>query len=435
MNPNTLGQARLRVAALLVLFAAPASAQMDMASMGMKMAPDPLGISMNRAGSGSTWTPDAVSLPSLHFMRGNWDLMVHGFVFGQYTDQGGPRGESQAGSLNWGMFMATHELAGGRLSFRTMLSLDPWTVTARGYPLLLQTGESYHGVPLVDRQHPHDFWMELGATYERAISKNLGFSLYAAPSGEPALAPVAFMHRQSAMDNPFAPLGHHWEDATHVSFGVLTGGIFGNKWKIEGSAFNGREPDENRWDIEPGALDSYSGRLTVNPTANWSATLGYGYLKDMERLSPGESMHRVVGSLLHGAKLGDAGQVATTLVVGANDHHGDATAMSLLETEAVLDARNTLFGRIEYGRKGAGDLTITTPDPDATFSIGALTAGYIREAVQFRRATIGIGVMGAINRVPPALEATYGSASPKAFTAFVRLRPAFPKSAAAAHHH
>ena len=330
--------------------------------------------------------------------------------------------------------MATHELAGGRFSFRTMLSLDPWTVTPRGYPLLLQSGETYQGAPLHDRQHPHDFWMELGATYERAISKTLGFSLYAAPSGEPALAPVAFMHRQSAMDNPFAPLGHHWQDATHVSFGVLTGGLFGNKWKIEGSVFNGREPDENRWDFEPNALDSYSGRLTVSPTANWSATIGYGYLNSPERLDPGESMQRLVGSVLHGARLGADGQVATTLVVGVNKHHDDATAMSLIETEAVVDSRNTVFGRLEVGQKSAADLQITSLSPEMKLSIGALTAGYIREIATAGRATFGLGVAGSVSRVPDDIAANYGSKNPKGFTAFLRLRPTFPKAAASGHH-
>ena len=412
--------------AALCLFIAPAGAQMT-------MAPDPLGVTMNRGGSGTTWTPDALTLPSVHFMRGNWDLMVHGFVFGQYADAEGPRGDSQFGSLNWGMFMATHELAGGRFSFRTMLSLDPWTIGERGYPLLLQNGETYNGgAPLVDRQHPHDFWKELGVSYERAMSKSVGISLYAAPAGEPALSPVAFMHRQSAMDNPFAPLGHHWQDASHISYGVLTGGVFGSKWKLEGSIFNGREPDEYRWNIDLDALDSYSGRVTINPTQNWSATLGYGYLNEVEE--PNEAIHRVVGSVLHGAQIGAEGQVATTLVVGANSHHSLTTTMSLLESEAVLDGRNTLFARAEVGTKTSDDFAIPLSSPIEKYGIQAMSVGYIREIVKVKRATFGLGLMGTINHVPSALEARYGSQSPKAFTAFVRLRPTLVRPSAMAGH-
>ena len=151
---------------------------------------------------------------------------MHGFVFGECDHQSGPRGDDQWGVINWGMLMATHSLGGGQIQLRTMLSLDPATITSRGYPLLAQTGETYKGEPLRDRQHPHDFFKELGVLYERPITSSVGFALYAAPSGEPALGPVAFMHRPSAMDDPIARLGHHWQDATHISFGVLTAGVF-----------------------------------------------------------------------------------------------------------------------------------------------------------------------------------------------------------------
>src|SRR2546423_3068864 len=157
----------------------------------------PVGVSMERMGSGTTWIPDAVALPSRRRMLGNWLFMAHGFVFAQYEKKSGERGDDQFGSLNWGMLMATRVLSGGRFQARTMLNLDPAGVSKRGYPLLLQTGETYKGQPLHDRQHPHDFWMELGALYQREIKRNLAWSVYVAPSGEPALGPVAFMHRPS----------------------------------------------------------------------------------------------------------------------------------------------------------------------------------------------------------------------------------------------
>ena len=401
----------------------------------MQMMTAPLGVPMDRMASGTTWTPDDVSLPSLHSMAGAWELMLHGFVFAQENVQGGPRGASQFGSLNWGMFMATHEVAGGRFQLRTMLSLDAATVTTRGYPLLLQSGEAFGGVALHDRQHPHDFFMEFGAMYERAVTEDVGVTVYAAPSGEPALGPGAFMHRPSAMDVPVAPIAHHWQDATHISFGVLTAGLFGHAWKLEGSAFNGREPDQYRWNFDPITLDSYSGRLTVNPSEHWSFTGGYGYMKSPESLHPTESMHRITASALHGMKLGTDGQWASTLVWGANQHGGAGglTHGVLLESEAVLDRTNTIFGRAEWVQKSAEDLVLDTPlsgfATDRIFSVSATSLGVIRELGRWSGATIGLGVMGTLNTVPSALEPAYGSRTPLGALVFVRLRPFHDRAA------
>ena len=407
------------------------TAQMQSMQMAMAMTPEPLGVSMDRMGSGTTWIPDAVALPSVHSMKGSWDLMLHGFVFGQYNKQGGPRGDNQFGSLNWGMFMASRELAGGRFQMRTMLSLDPATVTEKGYPLLLQSGESFGGKPLVDRQHPHDFWMELGAMYERAITKSVGLMLYGAPSGEPALGPVAFMHRAAAMDNPFAPLSHHWQDATHVSFGVATAGLFTSKWRLEGSVFNGREPDEHRWNFDPIKFDSYSGRLTFNPDSSWSFTGGYGWMKSPESLNPDESLHRVTASALHGVKRGDEGQIATAIIWGANEHHGEWSHSVLIESEAVLDRSNTLLMRAEYVQKDAADLVLDTApynlDPELRLNIGTVSAGYIRELGRVWGTTLGLGGMGTVNFVPSTLESIYGSRAPVGGVVFLRLRPQFKR--------
>ena len=416
----------------------------DMTMGGMQMGGSssaPLGISMERTGSGTTWIPDAVTLPARHFMAGPWEVMLHGFAFGQYISQGGPRGEDQFGSLNWAMLMASRNLAGGRFQARTMLSLDPATVTRRGYPLLLQSGEIIDGAPIVDRQHPHDFWMELGVLYERAVSSSLGISLYAAPSGEPALGPVAFMHRPSAMDNPLAPLGHHWQDATHISFGVLTAGIFGKTWKLEGSAFNGREPDEERWDFDRMKLDSWSGRLTINPGPAWSASVGYGYLDSPEALSPGESQHRLTAAILHGKPLGADGQWSTTLVYGANQtsEHGRSHSIGL-ESEAILDARNTVFMRSERAEKSAHDLALDDApfnfDPDETLPVSSVSLGYIRELGRGWGATLGVGAMGTVNFVPSSLSDIYGSRSPLGAVVFLRVRPFHQsRDMAGMHHH
>ncbi len=400
--------------------------QTPMEPMAMMMI-DPLGVPMERMGSGTTWIPDAVSLPARHRMIGSWLVMLHGFGFVQYDKQGGPRGDEQFGSLNWAMAMASRDLFGGRFQARTMLSLDPATVTTQGYPLLLQSGETSRGQPLVDRQHPHDFWMELAVMYERALSPSFGVTAYLAPSGEPALGPVAFMHRPSAMDNQAAPLGHHWQDATHISFGVLTAGVFGPRWKLEGSAFNGREPDEERWGFDPIRLDSYSGRFSFNPDSAWSFSAGYGFLKSPEALRPTESMHRITASVLHGRKLGKNGQIATTLLWGANRHSGRTSHSALAESEAVLDRRNTVFGRVEFVQKTAEELVLPTGPggfaPDSTFNVAAFSVGYIREVGRTSMATVGLGFQGSLNVVPTSLDPIYGSRTPVGGMLFLRIHP------------
>lgn len=395
----------------------------DTQRMSMPMV-GPLGISMDRSGSGTTWIPDAVVLPSRHLMAGNWMVMVHGFLFGQYDRQGGPRGASQWGSLNWAMVMASRELGGGQLHFRFMPSLDPWTVGRCGYPVLLQSGETCHGAPLVDRQHPHDFFMELSAVYERELTSDIAFLLYAAPAGEPALGPVAFMHRPSAMDEPQAPLGHHWQDATHISFGVLTTGIYTRTVRVEVSAFNGHEPDERRWNFDPIRLNSYSGRLTFNPTVNWSFSAGYGHLDNPERSEPAEDVRRLVASAMHGRPLGSGGQWATALIFGRNEGGGHGASNSLLiETEAMVDWRNTIFGRAEYVQKTGHDLQVPGIEDDERMSVTALSLGYIRELARGRGLTLGIGARGSVNLLPQVLENAYGSRAPVGGMVFLRVRP------------
>jgi hypothetical protein len=405
-------------------------AKVDTTSPSMMMTP--LDVPMDRMGSGTTWVPDAAPIASAFRRVGGWDFTGHGFAFAQYIDEGGPRGDTQFGSLNWGMLMASHSLAGGMIQLRTMLSLDALGVGGGGYPLLLQSGESFHGQPLHDRQHPHDFWMELSALYLRPISKSVGIEIYGAPSGEPALGPVAFMHRPSAMDNPVAPIGHHWQDATHISFGVATLGVFTHNWKIEGSVFNGREPDDNRWDFDFGKLDSYSGRVTFNPNSNWSLTAGYGRL-----IMADDSTHRFTASILHGVPLGRDGQWATTLIYGGNQHIGMPgwEHSLLLESEAVLDTRNTGFARMEFVQKEASDLVLVDSaaafPSSRVFNVGEVSAGYVREVVQGRGVTLGIGVRGSVNFVPATLARFYGSRFPVGGSVFLRLRPVHQKGAMA----
>ena len=232
----------------------PAAAQHDMQHMaGMDMwMPPP------RDGSGTSWLPDETPMYAVHRQAGQWTLMAHGNAFLQYLYESGDRGSDQAGSINWLMGMADRPIGSGHLGFRGMISLEPWTIRGCGYPDLLATGEECRGTAIHDRQHPHDVFMELAATYDRPLSGNVRLQLYGGPVGEPALGPTAFPHRTSAMSNPLAPITHHWFDATHITYGVVTAGVYGARWKGEASVFNGREPDETRTDFDFGALDRKS---------------------------------------------------------------------------------------------------------------------------------------------------------------------------------
>src|SRR5947208_11035255 len=227
--------------------------------------PTELALPMMRNPSGTSWQPDATPMRGVHLSAGGWAFMIHGAASVGFDDQLGNRGGNLVLSTNWLMGMAQHELWGGEAQLRGMISLEPLTVPADGFPQLLQTGETYHGVHLHDRQHPHDFFMEASVTYRHALSDWLGAELYLAPVGEPALGPPAFMHRASAEGDPFPPLSHHWMDSTHISFGVATAGLYTQTVKLEGSWFNGREPDEDRWNFEVHSLDSFAVRLSANP--------------------------------------------------------------------------------------------------------------------------------------------------------------------------
>lgn len=402
--------------------------------MHQMMAPGPLGQPMERSGSGTSWLPDVSPMYAVHRMLGPWTMMLHGEAFLQYDDQGGDRGGHQFGSINWGMAMASRDFgkpatdghATSRLTLRTMLSVDPLTVTPHGYPLLLQTGEAYNGVPLHDRQHPHDLFMELAALYDRELTPNLGLELYAAPAGEPASGPVAFMHRPSATNDLFAPISHHWQDATHISFGVLTAGLFTRMVKVEGSVFNGREPDQYRYNIDLRRLDSYSGRLTVNPTPRWSLEGSYAFIDHPEALTPDVSQHRVTAAAMYGRHVGKSGDWSTSVVYGANKY-SDRDALSnsgVVETNLTLDDRNTVFGRAELVQKSAEDLVITAPLlAGRQFDVGTVAAGYVRELVTGHAGTLGLGARGAVNVVPDALRPYYGTRTPLGLGVFLRYRP------------
>jgi hypothetical protein len=383
----------------------------------------PLGISHVRMGSGTSWMPDSSPMHANHKMWGDWTAMIHGVAFAQYDDQGSKRGDSQLGIVDWEMLMLMRRIGTGMLHLHGMASLEPATIGAKGYPLLLQTGESYKGEPLHDRQHPHDFVMELAAMFQQPIASNLAIELYGGLAGEPALGPVAFMHRPSAQNDPLAPISHHWQDATHISFGVLTAGLYSRQWKLEGSWFNGREPDENRWNLDLRGLDSYSGRLTVNPTGRVSLSGWYGYMPSPEALHPDEPVHRYGASAMYGGRGLDGGAWASALVWGANEHDGHASNSVVAETNLEIGMKNSLFARAEYVRKSAEELALPNVDPAREFDIRTLAGGYTREVASIPGGSIGIGGRAAINFVPAGLEPFYGTRAPAGFAVYVRVRP------------
>ena len=410
---------RAGLAAVVILTARPPdrlSAQH--AGHAMPMAEAPLGIPDARAGSGTAWLPDASPMHAAHFATGGWTLMIHGIVAPLYDHQGGSRGDEQFNVINWGMLTAQRPFggAGGRIALRAMASADPWTVGAKGYPLLLQSGESYKGAPLHDRQHPHDLWIELAALWERPVAANLAALLYLAAVGEPALGPPAFQHRPSSESDPLAPLGHHWQDATHITYGAATGGLFTRTVKLEASAFNGREPDGRRTDFDFRKIDSYSARLAVNPGDRWTVSAWYAYLASPEELHPDESMHRYGAAVLTAQR---GGRFNGALVWGANAKLGGATSHSLLvEGDLVLRDGHHVFGRGEYVRKTAEDLVIAGQPADRAYDLTSLVGGYL-----FERVALGLGVRGSIGFVPASLAAEYGSRSPLGVAVFGRWRP------------
>ncbi len=386
-------------------------------------AQDALDLPMNREGSGTAWQPDSTPMYAKGFMLGGWSMMAGELAFGGYDYQGSRRGAGQVFSTNWAMLMAEHELLGGELGARLMMSGEEFTDGGRGYPLLLQSGEEFHGVPNHDRQHPHDLFMEMAATYAHSITKDLGLELYGGPVGEPALGPVAAPHRESAAADPFAPLGHHWMDSTHVTFGVVTAGIFTRNLKLEASWFNGREPDENRSNFDFRRMDSYSTRLSYNPMPDLSMQVSWGYLKSPEQLDPNVSVNRITASTTYDRPLASGGNWATTAGWGRNiGSTGKPTDALLLESNLDFDTKNVLFGRAEFVRKTGEDLDFSPAGQ--VYNVGAISLGYLRNYDLLNAFIVAPGVMVTTNFIDGRLDSAYHSQTPVGVAAFIRLRPA-----------
>ena len=377
---------------------------------------------VERESSGTSWQPDTTEHLGLMTARGDWSLMGHGVLNLVYDHQGGRRGDDQVFASGMLMGLARRPLGAGTLQVRGMLSPDP-LMGKRGYPLLLASGETADGVEhLVDRQHPHDFFMELSASVSQPLGDRSSVFLYAGLPGEPAFGPPAFMHREAIMDSPEAPISHHWLDSTHIVFGVLTGGVVLDRFKVEVSRFNGREPDQHRWNIETGPLDSTALRVSWNPTRSLSLQGSWGHFEEPEQLEPGVDQRRWSASVLYAREIADGVKLAGTLAWGRKStaHHGERLHDDAYVAEASLKSGAwTGFAR--------GELTenrelLEVDDHGEAFKVGKISIGVVRDFQLIEHVSVGAGGLVALNFVPEILDAEYGSRRPLGTTGFLRLR-------------
>lgn len=377
--------------------------------------------------SGTDAEPDSTPAAMLMRNQGNWMLMFHGEAFINEIQQTGPRGTDKFFSTNWFMPMAQRKTAKGVLTLRTMLSLEPATVSDRRYPELFQQGETAFGKPIIDGQHPHDFFMELAALYDYNINEHTALSLYAAPVGDPAMGPPAYPHRASASEDPLAPLGHHLQDSTHIANDVVIVGFTYRDIRLEASGFHGREPDEFRWNIDSGKIDSWSTRITFNPRHNWSFQYSIGQLAGPEQLFPGESIRRMTASLIYNRPLQN-GNWASMALWGRNQslQDGNVGNSYLLESTLRFLGKNNAWARIENVDRTTELLQDQNVLPsgfsDSYFArVQAYTAGYDREFGRIPHVSTALGGQIMWYGVPSVLRNDY-RAHPVGILVFLRLR-------------
>lgn len=385
--------------------------------------------------SGTSRGPSSAPAHMFFTRAGSWNLMGHAQAFIADLQQTGPRGGDKFFSANWFMGMAERQAGRGSVMFRAMLSLEPATVTHRRYPLLFQTGETAFGSAIVDGQHPHDLFMELSVQYARPVSENTYLNIYAAPIGDPALGPTAFPHRISAAELPQAPLGHHLQDSTHIASEVVTVGLRHRRIGIEASGFHGREPDEHRWNIDTGPIDSWAARLSLFPTANLSAQASVGRLEEPEELETTDII-RATASLTYNRPLG-AGNWASSLIWGRNHKTENGQNLNSYLAESVVNfaRRNYLTGRVEWldrdelfphhngGGHGDEEPAVGLEGLEGrVFRVAAYTMGYTRDFNLIPGWQTGLGANFTFYTIPRALNSVYGE-RPVGFLVYLRIRP------------
>ncbi len=390
----------------------------------------------HHATSGTSAEPGSTPAPMWMRMHGRWMWMFHGNAFVAGEQQTGPRGGDKLFSTNWLMPMAQRRLGPGQLTLRAMVSLEPATITGEQYPLLFQQGETAYGRPIADGQHPHNFLMEAAALYDRRLGERTLLSVYVAPVGDPALGPTAYPHRASAAENPVAALGHHQQDSTHIAFDVVTMGVTQGAVRLEASGFHGREPNEHRWKVQQGAVDSWSTRVTLQPGQNWSGQYSYGRLTSPEALAPAENEERMTGSVMYNRALpalGQAGNWASTAVWGRTRSLPDNVKANsyLFESTTEFAAKNYAWARLESADRTTELIHGERPLPagfveQPAGKVQAYTFGYDRELPLVPHFSAALGVQATLYGVPAALKPVYepnDGAGPAGVVVFLRIRP------------
>jgi len=379
--------------------------------------------------SGTSAEPVSTPTPMLMTTKGQWMLMFHANAFLVEQQQTSARGGDKFFSANWFMPMAQRKIGAGFLMLRGMFSLEPATVTGRRYPLLFQQGETAYGLPIADGQHPHNFFMELAVLYDLRLGKNTLISAYVAPVGDPAIGPTAFPHRASAFEDPLATLGHHQQDSTHIADDVITAGLTYRDVRIEASGFHGREPDEHRWKISQGAIDSWSTRITIEPGKNWSAQYSYAHITSPEALFAAEDQNRMTASLMYNRPFHE-GNWASTLLWGRTSSLQEDSVFNsyLLESTVRFLRSNYVWTRIENAERSSELLVGENPLPPGFEErpigrVGAYTVGYDREVHWMPHLASALGAQFTAYGVPNALKPIYGT-SPWGVAVFFRIRPA-----------
>jgi len=401
-------------------------------SMGVRIgASESNVINLGQMGSGTSWQPTTSPMYMMDKITGKWLLMAHfNFVAG-LNSQGGPRGTTKFESANWFMPIAFRRVGPGTLQLRGMFSLEPFTFARGGSPLLFQTGETYKGQPIIDRQHPHDLFMELSAQYTVPLGEKGSWFTYFGYPGEPALGPPAFMHRASASENPSATLSHHLQDSTHISFGVFTTGFIYRGFKLEGSVFNGHEPDENRYNFDANRWNSRSARLSYEPNNNWSMQVSYGFLRSPEASAPTTDIRRVTASVQYNKPL-KRGNWASAFIWGRNhtSSPGELHNLNGYTAESTVNFldKNYLYTRLELVDKDellrASDRALLgIKDDHPSFRIGGYTFGGARDVWNTKKFSMAIGSDLTFYSKPAVLDRLYGN-NPVSWRLFLRLRPA-----------
>lgn len=386
-----------------------------------------LNLPMTRNGSGTGWLPDASIMYGYGVHYKKWIFMFHTNIFFRYNHQDitnkGFRGAEKTDAPNWFMFMGQRKVGSrGLFHFSTMISLDLFTIGNAGYPLLFQSGETYQNKKLVDRQHPHDLFSELSISYTHMVSKNIDITGYFGYPGEPALGPVAFMHRVSTLNNPDAPLGHHWQDATHISFGVATLSVRFKMFKIEGSNFTGKEPDEKRYNFDKPKFDSYSYRLSINPAKQLALQVSQAYLISPEALED-ENVKRITASIIHHLPFKKENTyLSSAVVIGSNNT--DHKEYSFLSESTLQLNKTAVYGRYEWVQKDTKELDLTQFINGKTpvFNIQAFTLGINRVFLRKLNFNTAIGIQVCVFIADSRLDDLYGK-YPLSAEVYLRLYP------------